>query len=372
MKVLHVTKKYPNALGGDAVVVSNLEKQQKSNGHQVIILTSNCDSIINTKNVYKFGLKDTPSNLDNITPKRLISLCMLFLSSFRILKIEHPDIIHTHSVDMAFFISFAARLYNIPVVHTFHIVTFYDNSQSPVRRKTELLLVRGARVACITAPNAFDVKKLKAAKLKNVTLVPNGVDLNFWENDPKTKKESEFTFITVGRLEEQKGYVYLIKAAAKLRTRSKKKFRVIIVGEGSLKSEFERMVKSLHLDSCVELVGKKNQNEIRRLYSSSHVAIYPSLYEAMSLSLLEAWAMQLPVIATRVGILRDSDNSDLVFLAKLRSEVSLENAMQKLIMDRQLMSELSENGTKKVKELSWPNVYHILDGVYGGVVTNGK
>jgi hypothetical protein len=45
MKILHVCKKYLDALGGDAVVVSNLEREQKKTGHKVVILTSNCDDI---------------------------------------------------------------------------------------------------------------------------------------------------------------------------------------------------------------------------------------------------------------------------------------------------------------------------------------
>ena len=78
MKIMHVLKKYPRALGGDAVVVANLQKQQEAAGHQTAIVTSNCDEIINGKHIYKCGLKDTPTGLDKITPKRLLSLISLF------------------------------------------------------------------------------------------------------------------------------------------------------------------------------------------------------------------------------------------------------------------------------------------------------
>jgi hypothetical protein len=46
MKILHLTKKYPEVIGGDAVVVYNLKKQQEHLGDQVFILTSNCEEII--------------------------------------------------------------------------------------------------------------------------------------------------------------------------------------------------------------------------------------------------------------------------------------------------------------------------------------
>jgi len=135
MNILHVCKKYPLALGGDAVVVANLQKQQQAAAHQVAIVTSNCDEIQCGAHIYKLGLKDTPAGLDVITLRRMASLLVLLFKMFVILPKERPDVIHTHSIDMAFFASFAARLYGIPIVHTFHIVTFYDATQPALRRR---------------------------------------------------------------------------------------------------------------------------------------------------------------------------------------------------------------------------------------------
>jgi len=368
MKIMHVCKKYPNALGGDAVVVSNLEKQQKFNGHQVIILTSNCNEIKNGSNIYKFGLKDTAASLDNITPRRIISLIMLYFKTFRVLKIERPDVIHTHSVDMAFFISFAARLYKIPIVHTFHIVTFYNENQPLVRRKTELFLVRGARAASITAPNAYDVIKLQEAGLKQSVLLPNGIDLSFWKKDPKVKKAVLFTFIIVGRLEKQKGIEYLIKAAAILREHCKTKFKILIVGEGSLKTQHESLAKSLNLEGCIKFLGKKDSFKVRKLYETSHAAVIPSLHEAMSLFLLEAWAMQLPVIATSVGNLKTTKESEIVISIPIQDEKALASAMLNLMTDKQLGLKTSINAYKEVSNLAWSTIASNVSEIYLKIV----
>lgn len=354
-------------MGGDAVVVSNLEKQQKQNGQNVAIFTSNCDEILNGLHIYKFGLKDTPEDLDSISFKRIISLLMLSFQAFTIFKIERPDVIHTHSVDMAFFVSFAARHYKIPIVRTFHIVTFYDNNQSRTRRKTELFLIRGTKAAKITAPNKYDVKKLKLAGLKNVVYLPNGIDLNFWKRNKVKDKNTLFTFISAGRLEEQKGIDHLIKAAAILRNNSSIRFKILIVGEGSLKSQLTSLVKSLQLQDYIEFSGKKSPTELRKIYESSNVAIYPSLYEATPLTLLEAWAMQLPVIATPVGILRDPYSDDTALLTKIKSEVSIERAMRKLMVDPQVRRKLVEAASKRVNKFSWLEVYNIAQNIYMGV-----
>ena len=192
MKILHVTKKYPNALGGDTVVVSNLQKHQEAAGHQVAILTSNCDEIKDGPRVHKFGLRDTPSALDQITRRRLVSLIGLFFKAFIVLLKERPDVIHTHSIDMAFFVSFAARFFRRPLIHTFHIVTFYDENQSAMRRRTELWLARVADPRVIPAPNTHDVAMLQRAGLEQARLLPNGVDLDFWRPNKKIIKSKEF------------------------------------------------------------------------------------------------------------------------------------------------------------------------------------
>ena len=205
MKIMHVCKKYPGAMGGDAIVVANLQKQQEKAGHTVAIVTSNCDDIKKGRHIYKIGFKDTPSGLDAITPRRLLSLLVLAVRMFGILRAERPDVIHTHSVDMAFFVSFAARFYHIPVVHTFHIVTFYDPSQSVLRRKSELWLAKKAGLRCATAPNSYDVRMLQKAGLEKTILLPNGVDISYLDIGGRASPSETFTFISVGRLEPQKG-----------------------------------------------------------------------------------------------------------------------------------------------------------------------
>jgi glycogen synthase len=76
MRILHITKKYPNALGGDANVVRSLELHQKRSGHEVAILTTNSVEIQQNENVIRFGLPDTATNLDIITLKGSSHWCV--------------------------------------------------------------------------------------------------------------------------------------------------------------------------------------------------------------------------------------------------------------------------------------------------------
>jgi glycosyltransferase involved in cell wall biosynthesis len=365
VKILHITKKYPNALGGDAIVVSSLEKQQIEAGHKVTILTSNCDEIKNRKNIYKFGLKDTPTELDRITIKRLFSLIALFFKAYKVFKIERPDVIHTHSADMAFFISHAARHYRIPIVHSFHIVTFYDKNQSLLRRKSELMLIRGTRPKVITAPNSYDAVKLREAGLEQTVLLPYGIDLAFWRKKSGVKKAKVFTFVSVGRLEEQKGYEYLIRAIALLEQKTKKSFEVIIVGKGSLQDSLEALTAELNVKDRIFFIGRKTPNQLKAVYSVADAAIIPSLYETVPLTLLEAWAMGLPTVATPVGILAGAaDNKKSILEIERRSPESLAAAMHTVMAGAKALVKYAHH---KVNNYSWKNTSIVLEGLYESV-----
>lgn len=365
MKVLHVTKKYPHALGGDAVVVANLQKQQRAAGHAVVIVTSNCSEIKEDRHIYKVGLQDTSHGLDNITFKRMASLVVLFFHMFIILHKERPDIIHTHSVDMAFFVSFAAKWYRIPIIHTFHIVTFYDESQSRLRRKSELWLIKNTAPCYITAPNTFDVEKLQTAGLRQAVLLPNGVDLTLWKPRGYTEKNRKATFVAVGRLEDQKGYEYLIKAAALLS--KSRPLEVIIVGDGSQKTVLKKLVQSLNIQHYVTFVGQKSPREIRSLLSKAHGAILSSLYETTPLTLLEAWAAGTPIIATPVGILRGtSGNFKAALMVPAKDHHALATAMQHFAKDKKLREATAVAGQAEAEKYAWPVVAQTLETIYRG------
>jgi glycosyltransferase involved in cell wall biosynthesis len=364
MKIMHVCKKYPDALGGDAVVVSNLEKQQKLNGHHVVILTSNCDEIIEKNNIYKIGLKDSSIMLDKISFKRIISLLILLFKSYGIIKREKPDIIHTHSIDMAFVVSFAARHYKIPIVHTFHSVTFYKHKDNFIRSIIELRLAQIANPSYYTAPNSYDVKKLANKSIVPITVLPNGINLDFWKNNKSKLDNPVFKFIYVGRLEVEKGPQYIIKAAENLVKNGTTNFKVTFIGEGSLKKDLIKLVKSSNLEKYTDFIGKKNPKQVRDLYSISDAIIIPSLHETTPLTLLEGWAMNLAVITTRTGILIEEYNPKSVILIKKKNASSLSVAMRELLGNPSKKIKLIKVGSAEVKKYSWEKIVSLTNDIY--------
>jgi glycosyltransferase involved in cell wall biosynthesis len=268
---------------------------------------------------------------------------------------------------MAYFVSFAARWFGTPIVHTFHIVTFYDAQQPAIRRKTELWLAKKARPRRVTAPNGFDVKKLQVAGLKQAALLPNGIDMTTWETAGYTEKNKYFTFLAVGRLESQKGFEYLIKAAAILaRTAA---FRVLIVGDGSQKASLVELAQALHVEKIVAFTGPQDTEQIRTLLAETDAAVLASLYETTPLTLLEAWAASVPVIATRVGILRDAPTDfGAAYVVKPKDEWSLVDAMNYCMADSAHRSEVASKGYKEATKYEWPIIARSAEAIYKGAL----
>jgi glycosyltransferase involved in cell wall biosynthesis len=365
VKILHATKKYPSLHGGDAVVVANLERLQLAGGAEVIIVTSNCKETDRHPGVYRFGLPDRPSSLDRISPKRLLSLLILVFQTFGILRRERPDVIHTHSVDMAFAVSLAARIYRIPIVHTFHIVASHDHAQGFLRNRVEMVLARAARPTLVTALNNPDLEHLKAAGL-NAVLLPNGLDMSIWKPIPLRPDSARFGVLSVGRLEKQKNFTLLIRAAALLED----ELDIKIVGGGSLGPQLQELIARTRVADRVELLGPKSVPEIRELFHEIDAVVICSLYEAMPLALLEAWASGRPVITTEVGMVQpgaDGTARGVHLIADLEP-ATLAAAIRRLQGDRAYREELVEAGFAEVRQYDWRSVDGLLRGYYAQVI----
>jgi glycosyltransferase involved in cell wall biosynthesis len=288
---------------------------------------------------------------------------------FSILRVERPDVVHTHSVDIAFVVSAAARFYGIPLVHTFHIVTFYDANQSAFRRKIELWLAKQAKPRVATVPNVYDVKKLRSAGLTQTVLLPNGVDLDFWKMDtyPQEEEGEEFTFLTIGRLERQKGYEHLIRAASVLAHTLPVAFRVVVAGAGSQETYLRELIRTQGVEDVVTLVGRKSAEEVKHLYSKADAAVFPSLYETTPVTVLEAWAAGVPVIVSSVGILRDIPaDFGAAYVVPVGDEDALAEAMGQCITDARTRVGVAAKGYDEAAKYIWPTIAQSAEAIYRG------
>jgi glycosyltransferase involved in cell wall biosynthesis len=350
MRILHVTKKYPNALGGDAIVVSSLEKEQTKQGHIVYIATTNCPEIIEKESLYKFGLKDKAKNLDKISFKRVFSLIILTYQGLLYIKKIKPDVIHSHSSDIGFIISIPAKAYHIPVINTAHIVTFTNKEYHPIKRFAELFFLKYAGFKKIITVDKSSLSGFKKERIKRVEYIPNGVDLEYYCKQKAGKDDQIIRFLFIGRLEKQKGLEYLLQAVRILKNQNKK-FLVTIVGNGSQEKNLKKLSKELEIEELIKFEGIIENKLIPEQYQNADIFILPSIHEGFPLVNLEAMASGLPIIATNVGSIpetvKDGVNGILV---RPRDAEKLAEAMKKLIENETLRNQLGNKGREIAKE----------------------
>ena len=167
---------------------------------------------------------------------------------------------------------------------------------------------------------SFDVSKAKAVRVMNQKqvsdfLVKAGVpknkivyipaiyvDLNIFKPMDLPK---EYDLIFVGRLVKNKGINLLLDAANKLKAQILN-FKLLIVGNGSLKNNLKFKIKNLKLQDNILLHGwAKDSREIAELLNKSKVLVMPSYNEGGPRVVVEAVACGVPVLATPVGIVPD-------------------------------------------------------------------
>lgn len=105
----------------------------------------------------------------------------------------------------------------------------------------------------------------------------------------------------VGRLDIKKGVEFLLKAMQQVCMRVKDA-RLTIVGDGPREDRFRLLAKSLHIDHCVEFLGKVSDNHLTHLYNSCTVVVVPSIWaEPFGRVVAEAIMHRRPVVASNVG-----------------------------------------------------------------------
>jgi len=159
---------------------------------------------------------------------------------------------------------------------------------------------------CVLAISPYNYEQLigLGADATRMAYHPVGIDCKrfAYRAAACAKTGGGIRLISVGRLVEEKGFAHGIRAVRKLLSRRPElELRYEIIGGGPLQEALERLIRESRLENHVILRGAKDQNAIVRALNQSDVFLCPSLAEALPVALMEAQAVGLPVIATRVG-----------------------------------------------------------------------
>jgi glycosyltransferase involved in cell wall biosynthesis len=366
LHILHVTKRYPKAVGGDASVVSGLERVQRENGHRVTVVTSNCDVISNGPYIRKFGLRISEVSLDKIGLRRVLSCLWGVIWGLRLLRAERPDVIHAHAPDLGVSLAIPARLLGIPHVLTLH-GTCIGNPMFGRKSGLERALVQVGRYDRLFSVDPQALPVLQGLSREEPMFIPNGVAVDEF---PKwTRSGLDASLLFVGRLEAVKNVAALIEALAGARSRGCAA-TLDIVGSGQLRAELENQVVSLRLESYVNFIGQLPPREVAQRLAAASALVLPSSYEGFPMVLLEGWACGTPVIATKVAAIPEvCTHGEDALLVPPQDTVSLTEAIITLLKDPALATRLSSGGRRKVQQYSHVAVNSQLEEQYSAIIS---
>lgn len=259
-----------------------------------------------------------------------------FREIFRLLKREQPDIVHLNSSKAAALGALAARLAWLPIKTIFTVHGWPFNEPRPLFQRIAIfflswltaLLSDKALVICRADEKLG--RKLWFVK-KKIQLIHNGIaPFGVVERSaarallaPRASADT-LLIVTIAELTKNKGLAHALRAVALLaREKDLPPFQYVIVGEGELRPELEKIISENGLAERVRLAGFIP--DAKTLLSGADIFLLPSLKEGLPYVLLEAGAAGVPTVATSVGgipdIIDDMQNGMLI-RAKREKEIA--------------------------------------------------
>ncbi len=346
-RILHIT--HSLNVGGLERVVVDLASSFRNKGHAVGICCLDSKDPLGKKaeqaGVRVYALDKKPGLAWNL-PLKITA----------IIKAEGYNVIHTHNE--------AGLLYGVPaalcskannIVHTEHGKEPEYDTKRFLKIAERILLKKTKRIVTVSE----DLRRKMAATgvdLSRVNVIPNGIDIDeFWKPDVRDGKrralgfsENDIVIGHIARLVPLKNQKFLI-ALFKGLFNENPTLKLVIVGDGPLNNELRSYARDIGLAKSIIFLGQRS--DIAELLSSFDLFVLPSLTEGISITLIEAMAAGIPVIASDVG-----GNPELIqngktgLLVPLDSREKWHKTIQGLLADSTKRKTMAERAKTHVHE----------------------
>ena len=198
-------------------------------------------------------------------------------------------------------------------------------------------------------------------------IIPNGVDLEAFANAEPYEhlRDGTLNILFLGRFEERKGLIHLLKGYHRLRKRHVDA-RLLVAGTGPKEREYRRFV-GLRGIRDVEWLGRVSDEQKVRYFASADIYCAPNTgQESFGIVLLEAMAAGVPIVASDIhGFKRVVERNVQGILVEPRNPRAIAAALYALARDPDLRHDMGEAGRVRAPEFSWDRVTErIVDFYY--------
>lgn len=285
-----------------------------------------------------------------------------------------PDIVHTHASKAGALGRRAAAAEKVPViVHTFHghvFHSYFNKVKTAFYKYTERYLAsKSTSIIAISERQKHELTKIhKICSPDKVTVIPLGFDLDKFQENAQTKRESfrskfgleedEIAVGIIGRLVPIKNHELFLKGAQKVLANTDKKIRFFIVGDGEERKRLQDLCSQLSLSYDTGIKPSKQNviftswiKDIDWVNAGVDIVTLTSKNEGTPVSLIEAQAANKPIVSTRVGGIENIVKpNDTAILCDSNNMEQYSSALLEMIENESLRNQMSTNGWDFVKE----------------------
>jgi glycosyltransferase involved in cell wall biosynthesis len=383
MKIAYISMFYYPTIGGVEQVIKELAERQVKDGHQVHVFC--CDSDKHKR------IKKKEETVNGVHVHRMRYILRLSLNTFiwpsLLWKFKGDfDIIHSHvsGHDYVLYAGKLARKIGAKHIHTTHCpwtgMEFRPFYLRPFLFLNDLFMnklvyKRIDRVVAIT-PWELEILKRYTSEDK-ITVIPNGTDKILYQKIKKNnfKKKYKITenkmVLFFGRLNPTKGPEKLALAAIEI---SKKRDDIAFVWVGPDEGKLEE-VKSLIKGhkNMYYLPPIRDKKLIAEMYQAADVYVLPSYREGLPLTIFEAMASRLPIVASPVnGIPYEMKEPENGLFADYGDIKMLKKQILKIIDNKKLAEKISRANYEKAKNYQWDDIYKRYMQEYKNLLKKSK
>jgi len=387
MKIAHFTDSFFSKNGVSTyVTVTAIELIKR--GHQLLIVAPKYDHSSNEEEAEKqFNCQFVLLPSVAAIPYPDFRIAAPTPQSFLKLKKFNPDIIHLHTpgpVGLEGLLT--TKALKTVLVSTFH--TYFmepegfqvvgikrDSVASPLLNRALWQLAAHFHKPCqaIIAPTKYVAKDLHSRwSNSRIETIPGGISVaKFAQTDSRVKlrrqyhiRDDEQVLLWVGRLSYEKNLDVLVEACA-LALETNQRIKLVMVGDGPARRSLEYMIKALELSDRVVITGLVSYQTLmdENLYALADLFVTASTYDTQGLSIIEAMAAGLPVIAPNVKAMPELVKGNGL-LVKPFSSKAMASAINRLLGNHKLYQRYVKKAREKAQLYSVEKSVDLLEKLY--------
>jgi len=355
VKVLHVINSFSKA-GSEKLVldITSLMNKKKFDIYVCAISKGNSTDYFKEEfkknNIKSFCLKKKQNKQRVKTLVRLVN----------IVKENNIDYIHTHCKSPDFYGRLAGFLTSTPVYSTIHNTRGYSKN---VERFLKFITKR--YIAISKKVKTYMIEDLNIPEEK-IEIIYNGINLERFKNKEKKIKKVK-NIIAIGRLKIQKNYKIMLESFQYLIKKLNKNNLYVpdlnIVGDGNERDRLVDLAGKLRIKEKVNFMGLRD--DIPGLLKKNDIYLMTSSWEGLSISLIEALASGIPIVASDVGSNNEIvENKKSGILFKKFDAAHIADKIYHLINDEEKRKELSKNAVRSSDKFSIIQTVNKYENLY--------